>query len=140
MKKFLLFLIAFIATSFLFLYLKPFNNPTYAQTDPNQAKIDETQTEIDKLETQLADTINQEKTLNSQLNLIDGQTKVTTLKIVETNLKIEKLKRDIADLLTRINRIGGTLDSLSQVLLQRIVQTYKYGNDVSTLNLLFSSK
>ena len=82
---------------------------------------------------------NQEKTLKSQLTLIDGQTKVTELKIEETDLKIEKLKREISDLAARIDRIASTLNSLSEILLQRIVQTYKYSNAVSTIDLLFSS-
>lgn len=92
-----------------------------------------------KCEEQLKETQNQEKTLNSQLNLIDGQTKVTKLKIEETNLKIEKLKREITDLSGRIERIASTLDSISAILLQKIVQTYKYSNFVSTFDLLFSS-
>lgn len=87
----------------------------------------------------LEDTKNQEKTLSSQLNLIDGQMQVTNLKIEETNLKIEKLKREINDLSTRIERIGQSLDTLSELLLRRIVQTYKFSDSVSTINLLFSS-
>lgn len=134
MKRLLLNSIAFVLISFLFLY------PVFADnTDDISKQVADKQAEIQKLETQLADTRNQEKTLKSQLDLIDGQTKITALKIEETNLKIEKLKREIADLLNRIKRIGATLDSLSEILLQRIVQTYKYSNDVSTLNLLFSS-
>ncbi len=81
-----------------------------------------------------------ENTLNSQLNLIDGQTKVITLKIEETNLQIEKLNREISDLSTKIEKIGAFLNTLSEVLLQKIVQTYKYNDTVSTFNLIFSSQ
>ncbi len=142
MKKLLLSSIVFCLTSFIVLFPIPYTlYPAHAQTTDDISKqVADKQAEINQLEAQLADTKNQEKTLNSQLNLIDGQTKVTSLKIEETNLKIEKLKREISDLLTRIDRIGSTLDSLSEILLQRIVQTYKYSNDISTLNLLFSSK
>lgn len=126
---------------FFFLYTVPYNLSTiYAQSSDELSKqLQEKQVEIEKLERHLQDARNQEKTLKSQLELIDGQTKVTTLKIEETNLKIEKLKREISQLNTRIDRIGITLDSLSEILLRRIVQTYKYSNAVSTMDLLFSS-
>ena len=90
--------------------------------------------------TKLQNTKKQERTLTSQLKLIDGQTKVTEIKIDETALKIEKLKREINDISSRIERIGLTLDSLSEVLLKRIVQTYKYSNSLTTLELIFSSQ
>ena len=88
---------------------------------------------------QLQNTQSQERTLKSQLAIIDGQSRVTSLKIEETNLKIEKLEREINDLSGRIDRISGTLDSLSEILLKRIIQTYKYSNSITTLDLLFSS-
>lgn len=96
--------------------------------------------QINNCTAQLNQARNQEKTLKSQLNLIDGQMQVTTLKIEETNLQIDKLKREIADLSTRIERIGVTLDTLSEVLLRRIVQTYKYNDTINTFNLIFSSQ
>src|SRR3989344_6084099 len=131
MKKLLLFLLVF---SFVLI------TPAFAQSTEELAQqLKDKQTEIAKLEAQLADTRNQERTLKSQLDLIDGQTKVTILKIEETNLKVEKLKREINDLSIRIERISTTLDSLSQILLRRIIQTYKYSNAISTFDLLFSS-
>src|SRR3972149_8010709 len=134
MKKLLLSLLVFSFAVFIFIY------PAYAQSPDDLTKqLQDKQTEIQKLETQLAEARNQEKTLKSQLALIDGQTKITILKIEETDLKIEKLKREISDLSTRIERIGATLDTLSEVLLRRIVQTYKSSNAVTTIDLLFSS-
>lgn len=132
MKKLLLLFLGFSFLVFIFAA------PVFAEDDL-QKQLQDKQAEILGLESQLQDSRNQEKTLKSQLNLIDGQTKVTTLKIEETNLKIAKLKREISDLATRIDRIGTTLDTLSEILLKRIVQTYKYGNAISTLDLLFSS-
>src|SRR3990167_9553924 len=131
MKK--LFLTLFV---FLFFIL----TPTFAECDSLCQQLNEKQAQIQKLEEQLGSAKNQEKTLKSQLNLIDGQSKVTSLKIEETNLKIEKLKREITELSTRIERISATLDILSEILLRRIVQTYKYSDTISTLDLLFSSK
>lgn len=130
MKKFLTILLVFSFIIFLFFY-----KSAYADCD----ELCQKQAQIQQLEAQLADTKNQEKTLKSQLTLIDGQTKITTLKIEETNLKIEKLKREISDLSSRIDRIGAALDTLSEILLKRIVSTYKYSNTMSAIDLLFSS-
>ena len=116
------------------------DSPVFAESaDELGKKISEKEEEIRKLEEQLTEAKKTEKSLKSQLNLIDGQTKITTLKIEETNLRIEKLKREINDLSTRIERISLSLDKLSELLLKRIVQTYKYSNSVTTLDLLFSS-
>lgn len=143
MRKLSLFPLVFSLLAFLFLI------PVFADTtcdpascpndDVDKRRICLTQ-QIDNCTAKLGEAQKQEKTLKSQLNLIDGQMQVTTLKIEETNLSIEKLKREISDLATRIDRIGTTLDALSEILLKRIVQTYKYNDTVSTFNLLFSSQ
>ncbi len=83
---------------------------------------------------------NQEKTLKSQLAYVDSQIRLTELKIDQTNAQIEKLEREISDLSIKINKIGTTLDTLSEILFQRIIQTYKYSNAISTIDLLFSSQ
>lgn len=129
MKKFLSILLVISLTT-LFIFYKS----AYAECD----ELCQKQAEITKLEAQLVNTKKEEKTLKSQLNIIDGQTQITILKIEETNLKIEKLKREITDINGRIDRISNTLNTLSEILLKRIVQTYKY-SDISTIDLLFSS-
>ncbi len=132
MKKFLVFLL-----SLSLLLILP---TVYAQSqDELSTKLQEKQAEIQKLEVQLQQVRSTEITLKSQLTIIDGQTKITTLKIEETTLKIAKLEREINDLSGRIDRISGTLDVLSEVLLKRIIQTYKYSNAITTFDLLFSS-
>ena len=93
---------------------------------------------IAKYQKQLRDAQGQEKTLKSQLNFIDTQAKVTELKIAEAENQIAKLDHEIVDLDTRIVRLSATVDDLSQVLLNRIVETYKYGN-YSAIDLFFSS-
>lgn len=139
MKKILRTLFALCFVLLFFLYPLPLT-PTFAEVSDDLSKqLQEKQAEIQKLEAHLADARNQEKTLKSQLDIIDGQSKITILKIEETNLKIEKLKREISDLSLRIDRISTSLDTLSEILLRRIVQTYKYSNTISTLDLLFSS-
>lgn len=121
-----------------FLFYLPTSHVHAQSTEELSQKLRAKQEEIAKLEAQLESARTQEKTLKKQLDLIDGQTKITELKIEETNLKIEKLKREIADLSNRIERISGSVDKLSQILLERIVKTYKYSS-ISTLDLLFST-
>ncbi len=92
----------------------------------------------DKCTSQLQDTQKQEKTLKAQLDIIDGQTAITKIKIEEAKIRIAKLEREIDELSGRIDRLSGSVDQISQILLNRIVQTYKYSN-VDTLDLIFSS-
>jgi peptidoglycan hydrolase CwlO-like protein len=94
--------------------------------------------EIKQVETQLAQAQAQEKTLKSQLTYIDAQNKLTQLKIEETEFQIKKLDKEITDLSGRIERLSTSVDAISEVLLERIVRTYKYSN-ISTLDLIFSS-
>ncbi len=115
MKKKLSLLSLFVLIfAFIFLYPNSYiQTPIHAQnSDDLSQQIQNKQAEIAKLEAQLNEARNTEKTLKSQLNLIDGQAKVTTLKIEETILKIEKLDREINDLSKRIDRISGSLDVL----------------------------
>lgn len=145
MRKFTIYNVKFIIKLLLFVFTFyilhfTFYIPIHAQSaDELTRELQEKQSEIEKLEGNLQQAKTQEKTLKSQLDLIDGQTKITTLKIEETELKIEKLKREISDLSTRITRISATLDTLSDILLKRIIQTYKYGNATSTFDLILSS-
>lgn len=96
------------------------------------------QSQITQLEKQLGEVQGQEKTLKSQLNFIDTQTKITQLKVEGTNTQISKLRLEITDLSSRITRLSSTVDSMTGILLNRITETYKYG-DVSSIDLLFSS-
>lgn len=110
-----------------------------AQTLDELAKqLADKRAEIKQIETQLANAQAQEKTLKTQLTYIDAQNKLTQLKIEETEFQIKKLDKEISDLSGRIERLSTTVDAISEVLLERIVRTYKYSN-TSTLDLIFSS-
>jgi len=115
-----------------------FLNPNSVKADDLNQQLQDKQQEIDALQKQLDNTKDQEKTLQSQLSYIDSQTKLTELKIEQTNYQIQKLDSEIDDLSGRIGRLSTSVDALTQVLLQRIVTTYKYSN-ISTLDLVFSS-
>lgn len=113
----------------------------YAQDTNDLVKqLNEKQAEIAKYQESLNSARKQESSLKNQLNIIDSQAKITQLKMDETKLKIEKLEREIIDLSGRITRISSNVDHLSEVLLKRIVQTYKFTSNVNQIDLLFSSK
>lgn len=111
----------------------------FAQSlDETEKKLHEIQDQIAQVQKQLDDNRGQTKTLKTQLTFIDAQTKLTALKIEETNTQIQKLDREIVDLSSRITRLSSTVDTITNLLLNRIVQTYKYGQ-ISAVDLFFSS-
>lgn len=129
--------VLFATITCLILLLYPYY--IYAQSSEELDKqLKQKREEIARLETQLEEIRGQEKTLKSQLAFIDGQTKLTHLKIEQTNTQIAKLENEIEQLTSRITRLSATVDTISEVLLDRIIQTYKYGN-VSAVDLFFSS-
>lgn len=138
-RAFFVFFLLFIIQLSLF----PFHfslSTAYAQSvDKLTEAINNKREEIEKLEEHLEDARKTEKTLKTQLEFVDAQTKITSLKIEETNLKVAKLEREINRLETRINRISGSLDTLSEILLKRITATYKYSTTMSSFDLIFSS-
>lgn len=120
-----------------FLLLSP--GVIFGQSESDLDKqLREKQEQIKVLEQQLAQAQDQEKTLKSQLDYIDGQTKLTQLKVEEAKFQIVKLEKEIDDLSTRITRLSASVDNISEVLLQRIVKTYKYSN-ITPLDLIFSA-
>lgn len=133
-------ILVIVATFILTLFLSfSAGNPAFAQSlTDSEKKLQEIQRQVSELQSQLDAARGQEKTLKSQLTFIDTQTKLTQAKVEETKFQIEKLEKEIADLSTRIVRLSETMDTISQILLTRIVQTYKFG-DFSTIDLLFSS-
>lgn len=107
--------------------------------DESEKKLHDIEAQINELQNKLDQSKGQEKTLKSQLDYLDAQSKLTQLKIDESNTQITRIEQEISDLSGRISRLSQTVDTIAEVLLNRIVQTYKYGN-FSTLDLLFSSQ
>lgn len=131
-----LVVVSLLIISAIFIFSK---TAAFAQSaEESEKKLQEIQKQIQEAQNQLDQIQGQEKTLKSQLNYIDAQTKLTQLKIEETTTQINKLEKEIADLSSRIIRLSATVDSISQILLERISQTYKYGN-YSIVDLFFSN-
>ncbi|RJP46439.1 MAG: hypothetical protein C4584_01575 [Armatimonadetes bacterium] len=128
-----------VVSLLFFLFLTLLGQIALAEsTQELDAKRADIQRQIAELEQQLQQVRGEKKTLQSQLTFIDTQTKLTRLKIEETTTQVNKLEKEIDKLTTRIDRLSETVDSITQVLLVRITQTYKFGN-FSTIDLLFSS-
>lgn len=130
-KKTLIFALVFI------LLIQPVAMQAQTKEDLDQ-QVKEKQDQIDKLKAQLTELEGQEKTLKSQLTYIDGQIQLTELRVEQTNTQIKRLSYEIGQLSLRIDKLSKTVDAISQLLLVRIVQTYKYGQ-FSNLELFFSS-
>lgn len=136
MKIFSLIITAVFLTSVFFHQLAP---SAFAQSvEESEKRLQEIQKQINELQGQLDQAKGQERTLKSQLSYIDAQTKLTQLKMEEATTQIARLEKEIIDLSSRITRLSLTLNSITEVLLNRIIQTYKYGN-FSPVDLFFSS-
>jgi len=125
---------------FVLITCQLFITPPVVRSEDDLTKLSEQkQAEIDELKAKVDALAQQSKTLKQQLSIIDNQTKITELKIEQTNLQIAKLQREIEDLSGRITRISSSVDSLSEVLLNRIVKTYQQST-ITPLELIFSSR
>jgi peptidoglycan hydrolase CwlO-like protein len=64
-------------------------------------------------------------TLQSAINIINGQVRIQSLKIQQTVAEIEQLEKEITNLSERIEGLGISLDRLSGNLIKRIRESYK---------------
>ena len=135
----LLSLFVFTALSFVFKISATAQTATPTPTSgqsKNQAEIlrqiDETQAKISALQ-------GEEKTLSSQIGVIDNQIKLTQLKIDSAKAQISDLTLDIDTADKKIVKLEDSLDSLSEILINRIKETYIVGSTSQFQMLLASS-
>lgn len=127
MKKLILIFAAFVLVTTL--------GQVYAQDEANKAQS--LQEEIRELEKKITESQDKSRTLSSQINYMDSQIRLTELQITDTQTRIDDLEVEIATLSGKIEKLEISLNQLSQLLLERIAQTYKKGK-FSTLDLIFS--
>jgi len=94
---------------------------------------------ISDLEQKITDSRNQQKTLSSQINLMNQKISLIQLQISQTKNQINALEKEIESLSGKIEKLDVSLDKVSQILLRRIVETYKRGQLEPSL-FLFSSQ
>lgn len=132
------FILALLCLSiFPFSQEKKIKRVVFAENE--EEKIEDLKKQIDEYEKKIIEAQDRAKTLSSQISYMDNQIKLTGLRIRETLGKIAQLEEEIASLSGKIERLEGSLTAVSEILLNRIVTTYKTGK-IPTLYLLFSSE
>ena len=81
----------------------------------------------------------QKRSLQSEIRRFDNLVKATATKIYVTAKEVKSLEEEIETLSQKIGRLDTSLDQVSQVLIERIAETYKKGR-IDPLALFFSSK
>ncbi|MBI4004906.1 C39 family peptidase [Candidatus Roizmanbacteria bacterium] len=89
-------------------------------------------------EQKVGDLRSKANTLSSQIQFMDTQIYLTTLKIQVTEQKIVDTQKEIEVLTQKIDNLDNSLNRLSKILLERIVEGYKT-HPISLLNLFLDS-
>ncbi len=87
-----------------------------------QAKVDATRLEAN--------------TLQSAINILNGQIRLQSIKVQQTVAEINTLEREITELSERIEGLGISLNRLSEILIKRIRENYKQSRLPYKNNLL----
>lgn len=80
---------------------------------------------VNKCQQELSKARLEANTLQSAINIINGQVRIQSLKIQQTVAEIEQLEKEITNLSERIEGLGISLDRLSGTLIKRIRESYK---------------
>lgn len=111
---------------------------TPTPTPGNTVNASDLQSKIDDLQSKISNLQGQEKTLSSQISVMDNQIKLTELRIDSTTQQISELTLDIDTADKKIGKLEGSLDNLSEVLINRIKATYVAGSS-SEFQVLITS-
>lgn len=100
---------------------------------------DDCQNKIKEYEEKLESAIEQKNNLQSQINLINTKVELARVRIENTKHDIEDTQREISELSGKIEKLNTSLDHLTKILLQKIVQGYK-NREVGFFEVFFSSE
>lgn len=131
MKKIILYL----GTVFIFFLIV--NSSSFAQ-DANDAQVKDLQKKIEEYQQKINQLGQQKNTLSSQILYMDSQINLTTLRIQDTEQKIIQTEKEVELLTSKISNLDNSLNHLSKLLLERIVQGYKK-RTVSIFNVFFDT-
>lgn len=87
----------------------------------------------------ISDAQNQKNTLNAQLDAIDGQIYLTTLRIEDSKNRIDETEKEMQIIESRIGGLDTSLDYLSKLMLNKIVEGYKKKTSLSVIDILLNS-
>lgn len=114
-----------------------FKNLVFAQaTDECQSMSG--QSKVDCYQRKLDQAKNLANTYSSQIAIMDSQIKLTEARIEANEREILDLTLDIDTAVKKIDKLQGSLEKIADVLLNRIVATYKAGS-VQPLEMFLSS-
>lgn len=121
------------------------HSSVYAQSDAtpsvsseNQDEIEEKKRKIDELQKKLNEVENQKVSLSSTIQYINTKISLSQAEIDKTQSELNKLERDLNDLSTRIGGLEQSLDVMTDVLIDRITESYKHQQTHPIRNLLLS--
>ncbi|HEX7041760.1 MAG TPA: hypothetical protein VF189_00785 [Patescibacteria group bacterium] len=135
------FALFFLLGNSLFVFaqtITPTTTPTPTSAPDNSAAIQGLQQQIIDLQNKISNLQGQEKSLSSDIQVMDSQIKITELRINSTEQQISDLTLDIDTTTKKINGIQSSLNSLTQILLKRVVATYEVGS-IQPLQILLTS-
>jgi len=111
------------------------SNPVNAQVVCSNK--DDCQNKIKEYEEKLTSTREQKGNLTSQIQLTNTRVELARVRIQKTHHDIEATQNEIGQLTGKIEQLNTTLDHLTVILLQKIVQGYK-NKGASMLDVLLS--
>lgn len=92
-----------------------------------------------KLEEAKEETGAQKRSLEAEVKKFNTAVAITAGQILDTTERIKELEEEIASLSTKIDRLDFSLNQISEILIQRIEETYKKGN-IDVFALFLSSR
>jgi len=130
------FIVSFYFSSFVAAQTTP--TPTTSASDKSKA-LQDIQKQISEVEGKISGLQSQEKTLSSQIAVFDNQIALTTLRINAVKQEISDLTLDIDTTTKKIGGLEKSIDSLTEILINRIRATYVVGSSSSFQVLMASS-
>lgn len=131
-----IFLIA--ASFFVVSHVALAEDATPTPTPDKSAEAQDLQNRINDLQATVSKLQGEETTLSSQISVMDNQIKLSELKIQSTQKQISDLTLDIDTANKKIDKLENSLDKLSEVLINRIKETYVVGSS-SNFQILLTS-
>ncbi len=135
--KQILLLVILLFTLTLF-PVKVFSLDCDTSTNINGLSGDDLNQFISLCQHKVSDLQNQASSLSSEIQLMDTKIYLTVLQIHETENKIKETADEIDTLTGRIEGLNGSLDTLTKLLLKKIVEGYKR-HDVPFLDTFLDS-
>jgi peptidoglycan hydrolase CwlO-like protein len=110
----------------------------FAQTSSDANNPNDIQKKIQELEGKVTDLHNQGNTLSAQIGVMDNQIKLTEYRMQATQQEITDIGLDIDSASKRMSNLEGSMDTITKVLISRIIATYKSGT-IEPMQLILAS-